>query len=147
MCAKVEYIHIDQYSGMSRATKLVAVKLLRRQSTSCCKYKYRCKYKSEKCGAYKASPSLLKTVLVGPAKDPLALGLCYEAGSKCLVQIGCSIDLIKATDKLFVTKISDLILEAFPAGFCRFLSKRAINQMISESVLLAICKVPRPWIL
>ena len=64
----------------------------------------------------------MKTVL-GPAKDPLALGICYEAGSKCPVQI--------RHWKLFATKIYDQILEAFPTGFCCSLNKREIDQTIS----------------
>ena len=64
-------------------------------------------------------------------KRSLALGLCYEAGIKHPVQTRCFIGLITVKGKLFATKISDLILEAFPAGFCHSLSKRAINQMIS----------------
>ena len=118
------------FGDVSRVTKLVVAKLPRWWSTSCCKNEHHCNYKYKECGAYKASPKLLKIVL-GPAKDPLVLGLCYEARSMRPVQIKHSVNLIKATGKLFATKISDRILQAFSAGFCCSLNKRAINQMIS----------------
>ena len=118
---------------VSRATKAVAVKLphrRRRQTTSCCKDGHHCNDKSEGSAACKASLHPLETML-GPLRDPLTPSLTYVAGSKWPVQTRRLDDLIRATGKLFATKIIDLILETFPAGLCRSRSKKAIDPSIS----------------